>query len=169
MSNAAIVARMRAAGIPPHTFHTSLEQIGQKRFAEILTNREFDLGHGHIASYIVRGQRKDAANVTQVCALAAKSLIAIQRVAIYTTVPALNEFLKTGEHHNTTGYVVVGDLGNNTQNIPAAEWDRMQSFFVSHVARGGGLILGDNGVINNGQLCLDLIDAISVFEEIVIQ
>jgi hypothetical protein len=182
-NDVAIIAKMRLSQVPPHTYTTSLEREGQKRLSEILEGRKYEHA-GQLRSYLVRqGARKKPASVSRVCALAAKQLVLASRAVYYTNlaeavtatrvlagnVPAASVYNNSGGDTHPIlsrlgkGYIVVGDLGANIPHWPDNDWDVVQSFLLSHLSRGGGLILGDNGATANGFFCEDFVDALSDF------
>ena len=170
-NDAAILAKMRAAQVPPHSFEHSLKTLKQLRFASIIQEKRFELQGGGLESFIVRpGRRKDAPHVSMVAGVAAKELVLLNKKVFYTTLPAVIATLKEWQNVDAGhGYIVMADLGQNTQNWPANDWDSVQAYLLSHLSRGGGLILGDNGVIENGWLGAEMVQALSVFEEITVE
>lgn len=167
-NDAAILAKMRAAHVPPHAFEHSLKTLRQLRFASILQEKRFELQGGGLESFIVRsGKRKDAPHVSMVCAVAAKELVLMHKKVVYATLAGVVHDLKDWSGVDAgQGYVVLADLGANTQNWTASEWETVQAYMLSHMSRGGGLILGDNGVVENGWLGAEMSQALTVFEEI---
>ena len=140
--------------------------------------RKYESAGGY-RNYLIKGG-KGKRTVSAVCALAAKHLVLAQRTVYYTTIAELVVSLRStgsssvydaGESPTIfarmgKGYLIVGDIGSNVANWLPSEWDVVQSFLLSHIGRGGGLILGDTGFISQGLLCLDLADALTDFVSI---
>lgn len=173
-SDAAIIARMRAAGVPPHAYSHSLDKpaLGASRFGAIIREKRFDLGVGGLVSYIIRNKPKSKVKPSLVAAVAAKELVLLNREVKFVYFAALMTVVRVGELSWLDfgkGYVVVPDLGENTQQWPANEWDYTQAVLLSHVNRGGGLILGDNGVTEGGWFNAGFIDALTIFDEIIVE
>lgn len=170
-NDAAILAKMRSAHVPPHSFPHSLKTLRQLRFASIIQEKRFELQGGGLESFVVRpSKRKDAPHVSLVAGVAAKELVLLNKKVFYGTLAgtilSLKDWANIDAGH---GYFVLADLGQNTQNWPANDWDSVQAYLMSHLSRGGGLILGDNGVIENGWLGAELAQALTVFEEITVE
>lgn len=170
-NDAAILAKMRAAHVPPYSFEHSLKTLRQLRFASIIQEKRFELQGGGLESFIVRpGKRKDAPHVSMVVGVVAKELVLLNRKVFCSTLAGTIHSLKEWQNIDAGhGYFVLADLGQNTQNWPAHEWESVQAYLLSHLSRGGGLILGDNGVIENGWLGAEMVQALSVFEEITVE
>lgn len=167
-NESSILAKMRAAEVPPHAFDKSLLGLNQKQFANIITTRAFDLEGGGLVSYIVRGAgEKQYPKVSLVCAVIAKELVLAQRQVAYVYLSSLMCSAKNDEPLNGfRGYLVVGDLGLNVKRWPEKDWDMVQDMLMVHLARGGGLIFGDTGAIDMGLISHDFANAISLFDEV---
>ena len=66
-----------------------------------------------------------------------------------------------------TGYFVVSDIGDNTQFYTPAQWDDAQALLLSHLGRGGGLILGTPDVALV-KFSYEFLDALEIFENILV-
>lgn len=172
-SDAAIIAKMRAAGVPPHAFMHSLDKLGQKQFANIVQKRLFDMGVGGLVSYLIRSESRPInttklRNVAMVCAVAAKELVLLGRTVTYIALP---ELIRAGRNDDDIdgrgrGYWVIPDLGGTIANWQPHEWETAQALMMSHINRGGALILGDTGVIEGGYFGIDLQNALTVFQTV---
>ena len=166
-NDANILMRMRAAQIPPHAYEKSMLTLDQRKFQGIISNKKYEHS-GFLMSYIVRPSTRESGShtVSTVCAVAAKELVLQKKKVRYLDVPRLIKESKTdgGEFELGHGFWVIGDLGENTQHWPRNEWDTAQSYLLSHLARGGGLILGDNGASDLGMWGEEMLDSISIFD-----
>lgn len=170
-SEAAIYGRMRSAGVPPHAYDRSLIGLKQPRFAGIISGREYNLLEAGLVSYLVRSSGKPSSpNVPLVCAVAAKELV-LQRVSVqYLSYAELAGKVTTNWWEGDwTGYVVISELGEQTTNWPKNVWDTVQSMLLSHISRGGAVIVGDTGALELGLFSEEFLNAIEVFEQITVE
>jgi hypothetical protein len=173
----AIVARMRLAHIPPHAYTTSLALSGQRRLSKIILEKQYDLGEAGFVSLVIRNGKAKRGPVSKVCAITAKEL-ALQKCRVYYS--TLPELILSRRHlaelhesniseHVGKGFLVIGDLGDNIKDWSNAEWATVQAYLLTHLAKGGGLILGDNGASEKGLFCSDMVDALTDFSVVEVE
>lgn len=165
-SDIAILAKMHLARVQPHAFIHSLQTINQKSFAAVIKEKKYDQGVGGVVSYLVTGKGKHSHSL--VCHVAAKELVLQSKKVFCTTLADL--VLRGGEEvldRLGVGYIVLSDLGANTQYYTLAQWDDVQALLLSHLGRGGGLILGmpDAAAV---EFSYEFLDALAIFESILV-
>jgi hypothetical protein len=172
-----ILARLRAANVPVQAYEHSLHTLKQHRFSEIVAGQKFDMKEGGLVSYLVRhkGPLKDGgAGIVRVCAVAAKELVLLRRAVAYNFIASIAaaihdpELLTDQMSALRKGYLVIGDVGKNVGELKNSDWQLIQALLLSHMNRGGGLIIGDTGVTNNGMWNADFLDALSIFDVIML-
>lgn len=163
--------RMRAAQIPPHAYESSAKSLKQSRMTFILEGGKYE-ENGFNISFLFEANpenRKPKCSVPMACSVFGKELVLRQKNVLWLDLAALVRASKNTEEIPLgvgRGFWVVGDIGENTQHWAKWEWDNAQSLLLSHLARGGALILGDTGAVDHGYYNMDMIDALSVFDEV---
>lgn len=147
--------KMRAANIPVFAYQTTLVTEGAGTLREIIKQKEFKTEAG-LASYVLQGNGKkaDSLRTTRLAAVMAKELVlsgvrvhfvplagfvrevrlqdyAADRDGSQATIPVLQDI--------GTGYFVIPDFSDSYHDRDT--WAEAQSLMVTHVNRGGGLIL----------------------------
>ena len=149
-SDATVVARMRAAQVPPQVWESSLVS---EKFTELVDDfdlKKFQLGEGTILSYVIKAADRKVAPQRAVlaCYLIGKSLALKGKTVYCATLP---ELVSIACERNVSespapacgdGYLIVPDITSNSEHFPRANWLLTQSYLASHVSRGGGLVLG---------------------------
>lgn len=173
MSNElAILARMRAAGVPPHAFQHTLLGMRQMRLAAAVKSKTYDLGHSGLASMIVHAVLDEAPlktvnhSPTLVCGVLAKELVLQGRKVIYGSLASMVHATKAPDAYESlgSGYLVIPDLGQNISRWEPREWEICQDTMRFHISRGGGLIIGDTGVIEGGYFGQEMLESLSLFD-----
>ena len=167
MADDIILARMRAARVQPHAFPSTLESINQKLLAKLVEDKRYTLGPGGLVSYLIAGKRKAKVSPSTVCHVFAKMLV-IQGKKVFCT--SIAELAHRGEMEEVTermgtGYFVISDVSENTKNCSPFEWDSVQALLLSHVGRGGGLIIGSAN-FQEVEFGDDFLSALPAFEAI---
>lgn len=146
----AILQRMRVAGVPPYAYSTSLALEKQNTLAAIISQKSYTKGNSGPVNYVLKAaraqdQRSSMRRVTKACAVMAKELVLHKQAVSYRTVSDL--FKKVAdtddyEEQHFSGYIIIGDFGTYPGDYTSAEWSAVQAALLSHVSRGGGLVLG---------------------------
>lgn len=176
-SEDAILLKMRASRVQPHAFPHNLITIKQKRLAEKVANKEYLVGSGGIKNYAITydssmaAGRKAKTSASLVAAVMAKELVLQNRKVRCVTVPDLirPNWLEEEAYRLGSGYLVVCDVGENTRAYAPYQWEDAQALLLSHMARGGGLIIGISAIVDEEKsIFLDfsseMLDAFGDFE-----
>lgn len=146
--------KMRQANVPPYAYETSLAREKLDILAADVKERTFNLGSGYYQSYAITtgaASPEASAKVTKSVAVFCKELVLVGAKVRYFSLAelmvALKKGLVSGEFADTdyefgSGYLALGDYGLNIQNWQGNEVELLSSQLVSHMSRGGGLILG---------------------------
>lgn len=141
----AIYNRMRQANVPPHAIKSRLKDLKVPRFAEAIRSRGYRLGDAGLRSYLLDHAELPAAPAL-IAAVAAKELILLGETARVVPVPILLKSISSSDWEpQDGGYLVVPEIGENVTHWPRPDWQYAQALLMSHVSRGGGLILGYYG------------------------
>ena len=171
MSNEdAILGRMRLAGVPPHAFPHSLKALKMAKLENDVFNKLYEKGVGGLVSYLITGGSKTT-TASLVCSVMAKELVLQNRKVTCLSVSDLATLAENGEDakgFSGKGYLVVSDVGSNTKNCSPFQWDVAQSTLLSHIARGGGIIIGSAN-FTEVSIGWEFIDALTLFTSIQIQ
>lgn len=157
--------------MPPHAYDQSLAKLRQARFANIIANKEYDLKEAGFISYVVRPSgRAGAPNVPMVCAVAAKELVLSRMPTTYVSYAELaGKIVGNWWESELNGYVVVSDMGMQPKHWPDSVWESVQSMLLSHISRGGAVIVGDTGALAEGLFGEEWLNAMTVFDEITVE
>lgn len=166
-NDVSILAKMHAARVQPHAFIHSLKTLNQKSFALVVKDKKYDQGIGGVVSYWVTGKGKHSHSL--VCHVAAKELVLQNRKVFCLSVAelALRGSSEEVTERVGTGYLVVSDVGDNTKHYTPAQWDEAQAILLSHLGRGGGLIMGSADT-KSVEFNYDFLDALAIFESVVV-
>jgi hypothetical protein len=148
-----ILTRMREARIPPYAYASSLALERQPELAKIVQGKEYVNAADGLVSYLLTAREYNETmnlKVTKTSAVFAKELVLHRRVVAYRSVFDLvraSERLSLEEAEADIpalgrGFIVVGDLGGMLDEFSELQWAGLQSLLLSHVSRGGALILG---------------------------
>ncbi len=144
-----ILGRMRRAGVPAHLYNTTLALEKQNVLAAAIGQKKYDLGEGLLQSYIIEpANNPKKPSPARVCGLIARELVLARKPTTYVTLPQLTliaDRAAEDEINLGVGYLVVGDFNDLVAEWKRAEWALVESMLVSHLYRGGGLILGNTG------------------------
>jgi hypothetical protein len=168
-NESAILARMRAARVPPNAFPHSLKALKQNSLAAVVAEKKFDTGVGGLISYLVKGARKAHTSSSLVCHVAAKELVLQGCKVFCTSIPEIVQPSDGDEAPDKLGigYLVVADIGANTQYCTPFQWYSAQAYLLSHISRGGGLIIGVPD-IDAVRFNAEFLDAMEIFENVAV-
>jgi hypothetical protein len=173
-SNGAVYTKMRTALIPAPALSESLVTLRQTTLVKEITEGRFAIGPEGLMSYLIQpSTRKGAPSVVRVCSVIAKELVLLNRQVRYTMVSELVKLSSSDADYSLSvagsGYLVIGDVGENTKAWTAAQWEDVQAYLLQHLRRGGGLVIGDTGAVEHSLFNLDFFDAIDGFLTVKVQ
>jgi hypothetical protein len=151
-----------------------LETLKQPQLAEITRARSYILGNEGLRSYEICKNPTGSNKVTPTlaCGVLAKEL-ALQRVKVhYTLLPLLILGSKRADEFDffdKCDYVVVGDVGDNYADYAPADWSLAQAILLTHINRGGGVILGNTFNERMPNFSLDMVEAMDAFTTIILR
>lgn len=175
MATDAILFRMRAAQVPTFAYTTSLKLEKQLALAEIVKGREFERGEAGLKSYLItrHGGGVDS-KVCRTCAAFAKELVLAGTPVYCTSVEELSlastmyergvDSIYTFAERVGEGYLVLCDY--NECGVETTQLGRVQMILLSHISRGGAVILGT--VSELSLLTMEFQESVAKFEAVAI-
>lgn len=188
-SNQEILARMRKSFVCPSAFGHSLDSLKQRKMSAIIKGKEYAAESGVLKSYIIYDERPDASHhrdkrdlvrdfkagtlvksVSLICKVIAKEFVlSRQPVVCYSYVDFVNFAKYQSEVELGSGYIIIPGIYEECLDRPKAERVEAEKLILSHLWRGGGLVLGDAGATECGKLSTEIIDALHRFEFIEVE
>lgn len=164
MNDDIIIGRMRAAGVPPHAYGHSLGTLGMRSLAAVINEGRYKLRGRSLKSFIISGE-SDSVNTPLVCAVLAKELVLREEEVHYVTLAKMVGMAQDDSFRSAGEYVVLGDLNHVlVSHWTPAQWDIVQSFLLTHLSFGGGLVIGHTAGLAI-PVGTDLQNALKLFDE----
>lgn len=141
-----VLLRMRAAGVPPYAFPSTLKEMGKNcpplaRLASAVKTKEFKKGVAGLVSYAFFGPRRVLTAATM-----AKELVLVGEQVRCTSALALAAEYRKQDWlpyaPEFTGYLVIPDFAAGVKFQPSRDLQEVIDFLLAHIGAGGGLVLG---------------------------
>lgn len=176
-SEFAILSKMRAASIPPYAYETSLSKERLDILAADIKDKSYEMDGKFLQSYALTfdvPNKQTGAKVTKAVAVFCKELVLRNVRVRYFSVAELmipiRRALATGDYGDSDmeygkGFLALGDYGANLDNWRKEDVETLNTVLVSHMSRGGGVILGITSPLS-ASTSNDLMNSLATFKTV---
>lgn len=148
-------AKIQGANLPPYVLDTTLVRDGFQMLRDIVASKAFRKPQG-LESYTIVPQLAEVkeARAVRATTLLAKEILLMGTPVYYITLAGflrevrLQDYSAARDPINPvldrigTGYIAISEMDNPEAWPSPSIWQEGQDLLMSHVSRGGGLILG---------------------------